>query len=86
MTYALIMFPVPAISLCSSLPGSTGEAADMSSPGVLPSKNIDHNLSFLLQLNFDKPAPKAREELPMQPVSAAPLELLLLPCYTETLF
>lgn len=86
MSYAQIISPSPAISLCSSLPGSVGAAADTSSPAVLPSKNIDHNSSFLLQLNFDKLVPKAQEEFPMQPVPAAPLELSPPSCYTQTPF
>lgn len=86
MVYTLIIPPSPAISLCSLLPGSTGEAADISSPGVLPSKNIDHNSSFLLQLNFDKAVSIAQEELPVQPVSTAPSELSRPQCYTYALF
>jgi len=82
VVYTLLIPPSPAISLCSYLPGSTGEASGRSSPAVLPSKNIDHNSSFLLQLNFDKAVSKAQEELPVQPVFTAPLELSPPPCDT----
>lgn len=51
MVSTLIIPPSTATSLYSLLPGSAEEAADMSSPGILPSKNIDHSLS--LQLHFD---------------------------------
>lgn len=86
MVYTLIIPPLPAIRLCSLLLGSTGEAADLSCPGVLSSKNIDHRSSFLLQLNFDKAVAKAQEEFPIQPVFMAPLELSPPPCYTYAPF